>query len=73
MLASPLVDGNLVILDSGGEGASTVALDKTTGALMWKAGNDAAGYSSPVAFDLAGTRCVAVFKGDALVGLNAAN
>jgi outer membrane protein assembly factor BamB len=70
---SPLVDGNLVIVDSGGVGASSVALDKTTGALKWKAGNDEAGYSSPVAFDLAGTRCVAVFKADALVGLNAAN
>ena len=70
---SPLVDGNLVIVDSGGVGASTVALDKTTGALKWKAGDDEAGYSSPVAFDLAGTRCIAVFKADALVGLNAAN
>ena len=70
---SPLVDGNLVIVDSGGVGASTVALDKTTGALQWKAGDDEAGYSSPVAFDLAGTRCIAVFKADALVGLNAAN
>jgi outer membrane protein assembly factor BamB len=70
---SPLVDGGLVILDSGGEGASNVALDKTTGAVKWKAGSDGAGYSSPVAFDLAGTRCVALFKGDALVGLNAAN
>jgi outer membrane protein assembly factor BamB len=70
---SLLVDGNLVIVDSGGGGASSVALDKTTGALKWKAGNDEAGYSSPVAFDLAGTRCVAVFKADALVGLNAAN
>jgi outer membrane protein assembly factor BamB len=70
---SPLVDGNLVIVDSGGVGASTVALDKTTGALKWKAGDDEAGYSSPVAFDLAGIRCVAVFKADALVGLNAAN
>jgi outer membrane protein assembly factor BamB len=70
---SALVDGNLVIVDAGGPGASTVALDKTTGALKWKAGNDEAGYSSPVAFNLAGTRCVAIFKGAALVGLNAAN
>jgi outer membrane protein assembly factor BamB len=70
---SPLVDGNLVIVDSGGVGASTVALDKTTGALKWEAGDDEAGYSSPVGFDLAGLRCIAVFKADALVGLNAAN
>ena len=70
---SPLVDGNLVILDAGGPGASTVALDKITGAVKWKAGSDGAGYSSPVAFDLAGTRCIAVFKATAIVGLNAAN
>jgi outer membrane protein assembly factor BamB len=70
---SPLVDGNLVIVDSGGVGASTVALDKTTGELKWKAGDDGPGYSSPVAFNLGGTRCVAIFKGDTLVGLNAAN
>jgi outer membrane protein assembly factor BamB len=71
--ASPLVDGNLVILDAGGPSASTVALDKNTGVVKWKAGSDGAGYSSPVAFDLAGTRCIAIFKADALVGLNAAN
>ena len=70
---SPLVDGNLVIVDSGGVGASTVAVDKATGAVRWTAGNDEAGYSSPVAFDLGGVRCIAVFKADALVGLNAAN
>ncbi|MGA7391612.1 MAG: PQQ-binding-like beta-propeller repeat protein [Terrimicrobiaceae bacterium] len=70
---SPLVDGNLVILDAGGPGASIVALDKTTGAVKWKAGSDGAGYSSPVAFNLAGIRCIAVFKAAALVGLNAAN
>ena len=69
---SPLVDGDMVTVDSGGAGASTVALDKATGALKWKAGNDAGGYSSPVACNLAGTRCVAIFKADALVGLNAA-
>src|SRR6476659_3881146 len=40
--ASPLVDGNLVVLDAGGPGASTVALDKITGAVKWKAGNDGA-------------------------------
>ncbi|MET0223406.1 MAG: PQQ-binding-like beta-propeller repeat protein [Terrimicrobium sp.] len=70
---SPLVDGDLVILDAGGPGASTVALDKITGAVKWKAGNDGAGYSSPVAFDLGGVRSVVIFKADALVGLNSAS
>jgi hypothetical protein len=57
---SPLVEGNLVIVDSGGVGASTVALDKTTGEVRWKASHDEAGYSSPVAFDLGGVRCAAL-------------
>lgn len=42
-------------------GASVVALEKETGKVLWKAGNDRAGYSSPVAFDLKGRRCLAVF------------
>lgn len=70
---SPLIEGELVIVDSGGQGASTVALDKSTGVLKWKAGDDSAGYSSPLTMDLAGTRCVVLFKADSLVGLKAAN
>jgi outer membrane protein assembly factor BamB len=34
---SPLVDGNRVIVAPGGPGAAVVALDKKTGATLWKA------------------------------------
>jgi outer membrane protein assembly factor BamB len=44
---SPTVEGNLVLLDVGGPGASTVALDKATGNVVWKSGDDGAGYASP--------------------------
>jgi outer membrane protein assembly factor BamB len=68
---SPLVEGGLLILDVGGRGASTVALDKATGATVWKSGDDAAGYSTPIAADLAGQRTIILFKAGHVVGLEA--
>lgn len=65
---SPLVEGNLLIVEPGGPGAAVVALNKENGQNQWKAGNDAASYSSPFAFDLKGERCVAVFDAAAAVG-----
>ena len=46
---SPLVDGNRLIVNAGGRGASIVALDKPTGRELWKTQSDEAGYSSAVA------------------------
>jgi outer membrane protein assembly factor BamB len=45
---SPLVLGDHLLLDVGGKGSSAVALNKLTGAVVWKAGDDPASYSSPV-------------------------
>ena len=70
---SPTVDGKNVVLDSGGKGASTVALNKLTGELVWKSGDDEAGYGSPVTATLNGTRRILIVKGEALVALNAAD
>lgn len=70
---SPLVDGDRLIVTPGGPGASVVALDKKTGKLLWKSQSDKAGYSSPVAFDAAGRRQIAVLTGEGALGLNAAN
>ncbi len=67
---SPAVEGNLLILDVGGKNASTVALDKMTGAVVWKSGDDSAGYASPVIANLGGKRTAVMFKGAALVGLD---
>lgn len=46
-VCSPLVVGDLVLLNVGGDGASIVALDVATGKLRWKASDDEASYSSP--------------------------
>lgn len=68
---SPTVEGNLLICDVGGAGASTVALDKTTGKVVWKSGDYEAGYASPVVATIAGKRTAVIFKGKHLVGLDA--
>jgi outer membrane protein assembly factor BamB len=65
---SPTVDGDLLLLDVGGEGASTVALNKNSGAVVWKSGSDEPGYGSPVVANLNGKRIALVFKARALVG-----
>ncbi len=67
---SPTVEGNLLLLDVGGKGASTVALDKMSGKIVWKSGDDEAGYASVVAATIGGKRTAVVFKAGALVGLD---
>ncbi len=71
---SPLLDGNRVIVTPGGPGAALAALDKRTGATIWKAavpGDDSAGYSSSVVADIGGIRQVVAFIGKGLVGIEA--
>jgi outer membrane protein assembly factor BamB len=54
---SPLVEGTRVLFNIGGKnGAGIVALDVATGNLAWKATDDAASYSSPVAATIGGKR-----------------
>jgi outer membrane protein assembly factor BamB len=73
MACSPLVEGASVLLNIGGaDGAGIVALDKNTGALVWKATDDEASYSSPVAATLNGRRYVFFFTRNRLAALNPA-
>lgn len=70
---SPLVEGDLVILNVGGrDGAGVVAFDRASGAVRWKATNDEAGYASPVAATINGRRYVLSFNREGLVGLDPA-
>jgi outer membrane protein assembly factor BamB len=64
---SPLVTDGLVILDTGADGKSTVALDKATGREVWACGDDFAGYATPIPFTHEGKRGVLVFKARAMV------
>lgn len=70
---SPLVDGDRVIVTPGGSGAAVVALDKSTGKLLWQSQSGTAGYSSPMIYDAAGARKVVVFTSNAAMGLDLAS
>ncbi len=62
MACSPLVEGNAVLLNIGGEaGAGIIALDKNSGKLLWKTLDDEASYSSPVMAKLRGKRRAVFF------------
>ncbi|MDA7666289.1 PQQ-like beta-propeller repeat protein [bacterium] len=65
--SSPLVVGDLLILDNGGKGNSTLALNKNNGRKVWGNGDENAGYSTPTPIKLRGKDAVLVFKGTALV------
>jgi outer membrane protein assembly factor BamB len=68
---SPLIDGNRVVVPVGGKGASLVAVDRATGAVVWKALDDAACYASPVVIDHAGRREVVALTAAGIIGLSA--
>jgi len=68
--ASPLVEGDLVILMPGGrEGAGVVAFDVATGKVRWKATGDEASYASPTVATIRGRRIVFALTREALVAL----
>ena len=70
---SPLIKGKAVYCDVGGPGASTVALEKASGKVLWKAGNDMGAYATPVLATLGGRETLVMFKAENVVGLDPAN
>ena len=57
---SLLVDGNKIYFSPGGPETMTIALNKTTGALLWKSAslNDKPGYVSPILVNYAGKKMI---------------
>jgi outer membrane protein assembly factor BamB len=70
--ASPLVEGPLVIVPTGGaKSRGLLAFDRASGKLRWSAlPGIGAGYSSAVAATLAGTRQIIVFRGDRVAAVS---
>ncbi len=63
---SPLVDGEKVVVTPGGQQATLVALDKKTGAPIWRAQvpqGDGAGYASAIVATVEGQRQYVQFLG----------
>ncbi|UCF37391.1 MAG: PQQ-like beta-propeller repeat protein [Acidobacteriota bacterium] len=72
---SPLVDGDRLIVSPGGPDAAIVALNKTTGDVVWMSRglSDSASYSSSIITDFNGTRLILAFTAKAAVGLRASD
>jgi outer membrane protein assembly factor BamB len=72
--ASPLVDGNLLIVPIGGKpAAGVVAFDLLTGREDWKALDQAATWSSPVIVSAGGARQLIVWMRQSVTSLNPTN
>lgn len=70
---SPLIEGNAVLLNVGGEnGAGIAAFDRATGKLLWKATDDEAGYAAPTAATINGQRLALFFTRNGLVACESA-
>ena len=67
---SPLVIGNKVVVNAGGQGASIVALNKADGAVIWKSQSDEAGYSSGIPLEVNGQTQLVFFTAERAVGLD---
>jgi len=71
---SPLVDGDVLVVTPGGAEATIVALNKKTGAVIWKSavpGGDPAGYASAVVVQGGGRKQYVQFLSKGLVGVDA--
>jgi outer membrane protein assembly factor BamB len=71
---SPIVEGNTVIVHTGGPGDTALAaLDVTTGKPRWTWSGDSPAYGSPMVATIGGTRQVVAFTHRNLVGLSMAD
>lgn len=73
--SSPLVEGQLIIMPTGGDKSrGLLAFDRKTGKVIWSALHaKAPTYSSAVAATIAGTRQIVAASGDLVFGVSAAN
>jgi len=63
--------GDLVFLQPGGAAGNTVALNRLTGALVWRGGNDEkVGYSLPVVVAFDGVETLLCYSANTMMGLN---
>ena len=66
---SPLIEGDRVLINVGGKGASIVAFDKDSGKEVWKTLDDKASYSSPIAIGKGDTRQAIFLTAEGLVAV----
>jgi len=69
--ASPVIDGHLLFVAGGGPGESLLALNKDTGAVVWKGQDDLITHATPVVRTILGVRQVIFFLRSGLVAVAA--
>jgi outer membrane protein assembly factor BamB len=70
---SPIAYGTTVIVPAGGPGASVVAFNQQTGAIVWKGGSFSAAPASPVLINVDGQEQLVVSGANEIVGMNPSN
>lgn len=71
---SPLVEGDMLIIEAGGKpNSALVALNKKTGAVLWRSQEDKAGYSSPIALTVDSLRQLIFFTATHIMSLSPEN
>lgn len=69
--ASPLIDGDKLIICTGGD-KSVACLDKNTGNVLWTGGpSDTAGYATAVIAEIMGQKQYVVYTGSGVIGVHA--
>ena len=69
--AHPLIDGDKLLTLAGGTGSHAVALNKLTGAEVWRTGTSPEqGYSPPTIIEHAGVRQLLLLRPDAVTSVN---
>src|SRR5436190_2189764 len=71
---SPLIDGDALVCTPGGSDATLVALNKNTGAVIWKCalpGGDEAAYASAIIVEIGGVKQYVQLVQKGLVGVEA--
>jgi outer membrane protein assembly factor BamB len=69
--ASPVIHEDMVIVHPGGKGNCYVALALKDGSIRWEAGNDPAGYATPMVADFGGKSLVIGWTPQHIVGIDA--
>jgi outer membrane protein assembly factor BamB len=70
--ASPVLDGQALIVCPGGPNGTVATLDRDTGETIWQGGgDDVPGYATPVVAEIQGVKQYVVFTGVSLIGLDA--
>ncbi len=67
--ASPVIDGDILLLAGGGKGQALLGLDKKTGAVKWKGEDDKMTHATPVLADILGTHQCIFFTQNGLVAV----